>query len=286
MSNSVLTLDVRQRHNEAIKPAELIQVKGHHELSLTARRAITALWHNAKEQGIEAGKDYTIEIDRLNTDTHKGYELVEDAIEKLMKTILTVKRPNGDTTRVQFLGGNDMMDKDRAGGVLTYSFDKRLIDILKESKVWGKISMELIFALSSKYAISLYENIQQFTGLSHKTITEFSLEEFRDLLGVPPHKYKDFGSLNKYVIKPAVEEINALAPFNINLLPIKQGKKVVSITVGWYSKTDSELKAAWREIQRPKTGRRARIKGTAEDLVFEPVPSKARLQRRGASTFE
>jgi plasmid replication initiation protein len=285
MDTHVLTLDVRQRHNQAIKPAELIQIKGHHLLTLTARRAITVLWHNAKDQGIEPAKDYTIEIDRLNTDTHKGYELVEDAIEQLMKTLVTVKRRNGDTTRVQFLGGNDMMDKNRAGGVLTYSFDKRLVGIIKESKVWGKISIELIFALSSKYAISLYENIQQLTGLSHKTFTDFTLEEFRDLLGVPPGKYKDFGSLNKYVIKPSIEEINALAPFNINLLPVKQGKKVVSVTVGWYSKTDAEQKSAWREIQRPKTGRRARIKGTAESLVYEPMPSKQRLGRRDTTNL-
>jgi len=58
-------------------------------------------------KGVEPGKDYSIEIDNLKTDRHKGYDAVEDAIVSLMRTILTVKLPNGAARRVQFLGGND-----------------------------------------------------------------------------------------------------------------------------------------------------------------------------------
>src|SRR6267142_6810816 len=96
------TLALKPRENEAIKPAELIQVTGHHELTLNARRAITILWHGAHTQGIEEGRDYSIEIDDLKPDGHKGYEMVEEAIEALMRTLLTVKMSNGATRRVQF----------------------------------------------------------------------------------------------------------------------------------------------------------------------------------------
>ena len=95
----VLTLNIRPRINDAIKPAELIQVSGHHELTLNARRAITILWHHAHLQGIEEGRDYTVEIDNLKPDGHKGYEMVEEAIEALMRTILTLRLPNGKTQR-------------------------------------------------------------------------------------------------------------------------------------------------------------------------------------------
>src|SRR5215211_7388059 len=92
----VLTLDVRPRsRGEAVKPAELIQVTGHHELTLNARRAITILWYNAHIQGVAPGRDYTIEIDDLKPDAHKGYEMVEEAIEALMRTLLVVRPPNG-----------------------------------------------------------------------------------------------------------------------------------------------------------------------------------------------
>ena len=223
---TVLTLAIKPRSREAIKPAELIQVSGHHELTLNARRAITVLWYTAHIQGVAEGRDYTIEIDDLKPDGHKGYEMVEEAIEALMRTILTLKLPDGKTRRVQFLGGNDLDDPDRPAGVLTYSFDKRLIDVLKDSTIWGKIALPVLMAFSSKYAVSLYENLAQFSNLTKKTFQDYTLDEFRDLLGVPPGRYRTFGELNKHVIKPAVTEVNALASFGVSVLPIKQGKRV------------------------------------------------------------
>jgi hypothetical protein len=274
----ILTLDIKPRSREAVKPAELIQVSGHHELTLNARRAITILWHNAHFQGVTEGRDYTIEIDDLKTDGHKGYEMVVEAVEALMKTILTLRLPDGKTRRVQFLGGNDLDSEDRPAGVLTYSFDKRLFSVLKDSAVWGKIALPVLMAFTSKYAVSLYENLAQFTNLSLKTSQDYSLEQFRALMGVPPGRYKTFGELNKHIIKPAVEEVNALAAFGISILPIKQGKRVVQIKVGWWTKDNSQLGQAYDELQRSKIGRRARISGNVE-YVHDPLPSQARMAR-------
>src|SRR6195952_2116659 len=180
-SVQILTLQLTPRDREAIKPAELIQVTGHHELTLNARRAITILWHHAHMQGVREGRRYTIEIDELKPDGHKGYEMVEEAIEALMRTLLVVRLPNGKTRRVQFLGGNDLDSPDRPAGVLTYSFDKRLIEVLKDSTIWGKIALPVLMAFTSKYAASLYENLAQFSGLSSKLHQDYTLDEFRDL---------------------------------------------------------------------------------------------------------
>jgi len=196
-----------------------------------------------------------------------------------MRAILTVKMPGGKTTRVQFLGGNDLDDPDRPAGVLTYSFDKRLIEILKTSTIWGKITLPVLMAFSSKYAVSLYENVSQMTGLDLKQFQAFSLDEFRDMLGVQPGRYKTFGELNKHVVQPAVTEVNALAPFTVSVLPLKQGKRVVSVNVGWMRKDATALREAFQESERPRFGRKARITGTVEQLVLPPVPSISRLIR-------
>ena len=277
-TGKIYTLDLKPREREATKPAELIQISGHSALTLNARRAITILWHNAHRQGVAAGKDYTIEIDDLKADRHKGYERVEEAIIALMRALITVKMPGGKTTRVQFLGGNDLDDPDRPAGVLTYSFDKRLIEILKTSTIWGKITLPVLMAFTSKYAVSLYENVSQMTGLELKQSQSFSLDEFRDMLGVQPGRYKTFGELNKHVLQPAVAEVNALAPFSISVLPVKQGKRVMSVRVGWLRKDSAALHEAFAESQRPRFGRRARIAGTVEHIL-PPVPSISRLVR-------
>lgn len=273
-------LDLKPRRDQATKPAELIQITGHQALTLNARRSITILWHNAHMQGVAEGKDYTIEIDDLKPDNHKGYELVEEAIEALMTSILKVRLADGRTRRVQFLGGNDLDDPDRPAGVLSYSFDKRLVEILRDSAIWGKISLPVLMAFSSKYSVSLYEHISQWTGLSRKSCQDLTLEEFREMLGVEDGKYPAFGALNKHVIKQTVLELNALASFSVTVVPIKTGKKVTHIRVGWWQKEKDELDAAWREVHRSKVGRKARIAGTAT-TVSDPYPSHNRLARKG-----
>lgn len=271
-------LGLTPRRDQATKPAELIQITGHQTLSLSARRAITILWHTAHMQGIVEGRDYTIEIDDLKSDDHKGYEMVEDAIIALMQTILTVRMTDGRTRRVQFLGGNDLDDPDRPAGVLTYSFDKRLVEVLRESEIWGKIALPVLMAFSSKYSVSLYENVAQWSGLARRTYQDLSLQDFRALLGVEEGKYPAFGALNKHVLKPVVLELNALAPFSVSIIPIKTGKKVTDIRVGWWAKSKAEADEAWREANRSKVGRKARISGT-EILIVDPLGSTNRSLR-------
>jgi hypothetical protein len=273
-------LNLKPRRDQAVKPAELIQITGHQTLTLNARRSITILWHNAHMQGVEEGKDYTIEIDDLKPDTHKGYEQVEEAIEALMSTILILRLPTGKTRRVQFLGGNDLDDPDRPSGVLNYSFDKRLVEILQDSAIWGKISVPVLMAFSSKYSVSLYEHLSQWTGLTRKSYQDLTLHEFRELLGIEKGKYPAFGALNKHVVKPTVLELNALASFSVTVIPVKTGKKVTHIRVGWWQKEKEEQDAAWREVRRSKVGRKARIAGTAT-TVTDPYPSQNRLARKG-----
>src|SRR5206468_2115662 len=103
--------------------------------------------------------------------------------------------------------------------------------ILQDSTVWGKIDVPVLMAFLSKYSVSLYENIAQMVNLDWKQSNTWSLAEFRDLMGIQDEQYKTFGEFNKHVLKPAVTEINALAPFSISVLPVKEGKRVMQIMV-------------------------------------------------------
>ena len=52
-------------------------------------------------------------------------------------------------------------------------------------------------------------------------------------------------------------------PFYV-VTPVKQGKRVTSVRVGWLRKDSAALHEAFAESQRPRFGRRARIAGTVE----------------------
>ena len=272
--------------NEARKPQELIQIRGHEPLSLTARRAITVLWHNAHSQGLSEDGDYTIEISRLRTDGHHGTDAIVEAIEALMQTIVVIQTPDGSgTRRVQMLGGNDLGDDDRRGsGVLTYSFDKRLVQVLQDSRLWGPIELPVLMAFASKYSVSLYEHLCQWVGLDHVHSKVFLVEEFRELLGVDKESYAAFGDLNRYVIKPAIAEICALAPFNTSIQPIKEGRRVVELRLHWWDKSEQEKREAYQESERPRVGRRARIEGRVEHIA--PSPSQHTIAKRARAVLD
>ena len=272
--SSLRTLDLVPDAGEIIKPAELIDISGVSHLSLSARRLYNKLVAHAfgPEMGI-LGHEWTIPIAELRG-THRGNERLADSIIALMQTVVTVRLANGQTRRVQLLGGNDMYDEERSRGLLTYSFDRRLVELLGNSTVFGKLEIAVMMAFSTKYALALYEAIARRARLRHKFSEEMSLEEFRELLGVPLGKLTTFGNLNQYAIKPAISEINALATFGVTVRPVKSGRRVTRVKIAWWMKSYDELRQAFAEVRRHSVGRKARIAGTAVDLTeeLEPTP--------------
>jgi hypothetical protein len=263
----VRTFDRVPDVGEMIKPIELIDITGVSHLTLSARRLYNKLVAHAFGPKMAIpGYEWMIPIAELRG-THKGNERIADSIMALMQTVVTVRLANGQTRRVQLLGGNDMWDEERSRGVLTYSFDRRLVELLAHSTVFGKLELAVMLAFSTKYALALYEAIARRARLRHKFAEEFSLKEFRELLGVPADKLTTFGNLNNFAIKPAVTEINALAAFGVVVQPVKAARKVVGVKVAWWQKSLEDLRAAFLEVRRHGAGRRTGITRTAESLA-------------------
>ena len=264
------TLELTPVPGEMLKPAELIDIDGATGLTLSARRLYNQLIGHAfgPDMGKE-GQEWTIRISDLRG-THKGNERLEDSIVALMKTIVTVRLPNGATRRVALLGGNDMGDPERAHGTLTYSFDKRLVPLLRESSVFGKLELAVMHAFTTKYGLALYEALARRVRLKSKFYEDFDLTAFRELLGVPADKLTTFSNLKLRAITPAVDEINAIASFGCQVEPLKSGRKVTQIRVYWWRKDIDGLKEAYAELQRPKIGRKARISGEIDQIVDIP----------------
>ena len=253
-----------------LKPMELIDIDGATGLTLHARRLYNQLIAHAfgPELGQE-GREWIIDLADLRG-THNSNEHIAESIVSLMKTVVTVRLADGRTRRVQLLGGNDMGEADRRHGTLTYSFDPKLVPLLRESSVFGKLEIAVMHAFTTKYGLALYEALSRRARLASKFFEDFSLEAFRELLGVPDGKLTTFSNLKLRAITPAVDEVNALASFSCKIEPIKQGRKVVQVRIYWWRKDTEGLKEAYAELQRPKVGRKARISGEAEEVIDTP----------------
>lgn len=272
-SEPLRTLHLVPGAGEMLKPAELIDIDGATGLTLHARRLYNQLIAHAfgPDMGKE-GQEWSIPLCALRG-SHKSNQHVADSIVALMKTIVTVRLADGRTRRVQLLGGNDMGEADRKHGTLTYSFDPKLVPLLRESSVFGKLELAVIHAFTTKYGLALYEALSRRVRLNSRFFEDFELDAFRELLGVPAGKLSTFSNLKLRAIAPAVEEINAIAAFGCQIEPIKVGRKVTGVRIYWHQKDVDGLKEAYQELQRPKVGRKARLRGTADVIVNDAAPS-------------
>ena len=253
-----------------IKPAELIDIDGATGLTLHARRLYNQLIAYAfgPNMGTE-GYEWTISLAELRG-SHNSNEHITESILALMKTVVTVRLADGRTRRVQLLGGNDMGEADRQHGTLTYSFDPKLVPLLRDSSVFGKLELAVIHAFTTKYGLALYEALSRRVRLHNRFYEDFDLDALRELLGVPPGKLTTFSNLKLRAITPAVDEVNAIASYGCKIVPNRQGRKVISVRIYWWLKDLDGLKEAYAELQRPRVGRRSRVTNSVEEVLDEP----------------
>lgn len=271
-----LTLDLKPAAGEMIKPSETIDIVGVEGLTLQDKRIWNALIANAFGPEMrEEDREFEIDLNPLRA-AHNSNERVEDSIERLMKTIARCRMPNGSITRFQLLGGNNMGDPMRPRGMLSYSFDKRLVEVLRDSATFGKLELSVMAAFSSKYALALYEHMSRRVNLRNKWSQDYTVEEFRDVLGVGKGQLKAFGNLKQRAIVPALQEVNHWAPFRVTLSTTKRGQKVTGIILSWVWKDREGREKARAELARPKVGRRARMQDLQETIVtLHPAPDEA-----------
>ena len=94
--------------------------------------------------------------------SHYSNDRVGASIERLMASIVkisVVRDGEPAIERVQLLGGK--IETTRRDGVLEYEIPPRLRKVIKDSTVFARLQREVMFALSSKYALTLYEMIQK-----------------------------------------------------------------------------------------------------------------------------
>ncbi len=267
------TIDQKPHGDDFAKARELIEVRGTGDLSLHDRRVINVLYANAGQELCDDIK-HTISIAELRG-FHKGGERVKDSIIRLMKTIVEVpvkdRKGRPATKMVPVLSDTTVSDDDDSpGGQVTYSFSPGMREIIKDSTLWGRVRTAVIFAFTSKYSLALYELIAARINLAHVWQEEFSVDDLRDLLGVPSGKLDRTPNLLRWVIKPAELEVNGLAHFGVKIEPIRTGGTmrglVTGFKVSWWKKDVPALQSAYKELKQSKVGRIARLSGRVDEL--------------------
>lgn len=286
-----LTVAQKTNYDGFPKAGELIEITGAHALEASDRAILNLLYQHAHDSGRLADSDaeWELPIFALRpSPLHKGNERVRDSLARLMHVVVRVPLPDAKTGEPRILLTNlfeffDLSaDETKPGATVRYGVPKKLRPVLERSCRWGRIKAEIVCSMTSKYAIALYELIQLRAALD-RCLEQFSLERFRDLIGVPPGKLMRGPDFERRVIEPALIEVNGLSDMGVTIELTRAHTRapVTSITVAWWRKEGDDFRAANVERGRSKLGRMARLRGQVEAAsirTFEsPAPTKLML---------
>ncbi|WP_371229749.1 replication initiation protein [Roseovarius sp. 2305UL8-3] len=282
---SYRTIDARPNAESLVKPGELVDLVEVTPLTLMDRRIYNQLLENAWDV-IERPVTHVISKADLRG-SHNSNDRVGESIERLMSAIVKVKVTHeGEDAieRVQLLGGN--IETTRRDGILEYEIPSRLRRIIKDSTVFARLQREVMFALSSKYALTLYEMIQKRGNLRYRSSEKFSLGDLRGILGVPKGKLTSWSNLKLRAIDPAVSEVSALSEYMVEVHPLKTGRRVTHIELRWWRKDGNKQAEAERELTFSKVGRKARMDGAVDDLKPRPAWLENKSAALRTETYE
>jgi hypothetical protein len=273
------TVDARPSADSLIKPGELVDLVEVTPLTLSDRRIYNQLLENAWE-AIDKPVLHVIAKAELRG-SHNSNDRIGESLERLMAAIVKVEAVwdgQAAVERVQLLGGN--IETLRRDGLLEYEIPARLRKIIGNSTIFARLQREVMFALTSKYALTLYEMVQKRGNLRWKASERFTLDQLRGVLGVPKGKLASWSNLRLRAIDPAVAEVCALSDYMVDLQPIKTGRSVTHVEMRWWRKDGEATNKAGRALEFASPGRLARAEGRAEETA-RPRPDW--LERLGTS---
>lgn len=245
----LFTLEVSPRQGEVIKPAELIDLRGTQRLTLQDRRIYNQLLANAFGPDMATeGRVFNIQLSELRGNMASS-ERVLESIHRLRHTDVVAKCDDGELLTVTLLGAVKHPPLGRGIATrLQYSFDPALLPVLRDSHIFARLELRLLMDFSTKYGLALYEMVARRAKLKHKFYEVFSIDDFREFLGVPDGKLTAYADMRRKAIEPAVAEVNALAPFSCDVMvESTEGRRVTHLRLSWWIKSVDERKAQWAQ---------------------------------------
>lgn len=270
-----MSLTVEQKVNFAgfPKAGELIEITGASALEASDRALLNVLYQHAHGSGRlpVSGATWEIPMAVLRLSAHESNDRLRESLERLLSIQVNVSyRDNGGRDLVLQTHLFDAFVTPRdpgTGGFVRFGVPDALRAVLAQSGRWGRIKAEVVCAMTSKYAMALYELIQLRAGLD-RCVEQLPLSRFRDLLGVPPGKLTRGPDFMRFCVEPALLEVNGLSEMGVQIQLIRTHARApaTGVTLSWWRKEGDAFRAAYAERQRSKVGRMARLRGQIEDL--------------------
>lgn len=263
------------------KAAELIEITGAHALEASDRAIFNQLLQIAhdSEKLTEPDAEWEITLASLRraSSKHESNDRIRESLRRLRRTevkVSYISARNGKRRILEthLLSFTDTDEENSSDATVQFEIPKRLRLILARSNRWGRIRCEVAYAMTSKYAIALYELICLRSNRDH-CVEVLSYEHFRELLGVPPGTYERGLDFRRKVMDPALLEVNGLSDMGVDINVRRRHSRapIEEVAISWWRKSGEEFRAAMQERNRSKVGRMARLRGEVEKAEALPA---------------
>ncbi|MBP9777553.1 MAG: replication initiation protein [Rickettsiaceae bacterium] len=113
------------------------------------------------------------------------------------------------------------------GGVCKYEYSNALKQLLYHPEIYARVNLSIQSKFKSSYALALYENCARYRDINQTPW--FELQELKKILGAFGAGYHHYGSFKKRVLDIAIDEVNKISDFNIEILCKKENRAVTHI---------------------------------------------------------
>jgi plasmid replication initiation protein len=205
----------------------------------------------------------------------QAYELIRDAAAKIYARSVVIYRSDGkdptlDCTHTRWISTIDYVHSE---GRISFYFAPGILPFISQLKrEFSQYRLTHIARLTSVYAIRLYELLIQWRGRGEREVELIWLRERLQLEG----KHANIRELKRWVIKPAIDQINEHSDLWVKWDQRKAGRSVVAFTFTFGPKSENTEKTADPEKPAPKK----RMTQKEMERAARPGESWEELKRR------
>ena len=179
------------------------------------------------------------------------YTVLKGILEKLSDRGWWLTMPDGSESRVRWF---DVCRVNKNSGTVTIGFHKDmmpfLLQVAEQGKFFTSYNLKYVLPMKSKHSPRLYEILKSYQ--KNNLHWFFDIDKLKKLMGC--ESYKNFTDFNRFVLKPAVKEINEFSDLSIVYKEQREGRRVSRVIFYMDGKTDKELLETWHHIQEDLDG--------------------------------
>lgn len=205
-------------------------VEASYRLSLYEQRIILACISQVRrDEPLTDQQFYTISAQQIaemtGTQLGTAYQNLKAASERLFDRRVTLhEAPNGQGgTRVKLTRWVQTVEYRDTEGAVALRFGTDMVPYLSQlTEQFTRYALADVAKMSSAHAIRLYELLAQWRGTGKREVT---LEWLREALQLED-RYSNIRDLKRWVITPAIEQINEHSPLWVKWDQRKTGRRV------------------------------------------------------------